>query len=106
MFIVKLMNEFVHGVLWVCDEDGISTNYDLIDNDKELAKLNEETRKLFDSYYEFDSHDQGCWFNEELERRTKDQMLELIRKIKNRLSEINDGTFKVEDCETERLKKL
>ena len=25
------MNEFVHGVLWVCDEDGISTNYDLID---------------------------------------------------------------------------
>ena len=40
MFIVKLMNEFVHGVLWVCDEDGISTNYDLIDKDVEcfLAK--------------------------------------------------------------------
>ena len=59
MFIVKLMNEFVHGVLWVCDEDGISTNYDLIDKDDELTKLNEETRKLFDSYYEFDSH--GNW---------------------------------------------
>ena len=52
MFIVKLMNEFIHGVLWVCDEDGISTNYDLIDKDEELAKLNDETRKLFDSYYE------------------------------------------------------
>ena len=47
MFIVKLMNEFVHGVLWVCDEDGISTNYDLIDEDVELTRLNEETRKLF-----------------------------------------------------------
>ena len=44
MFIVKLMNEFVHGVLWVCDEDGISTNYDLIDKDVELTRLNEETR--------------------------------------------------------------
>ncbi len=39
MYIVKLMNEFVHGVLWVCDEDRISTNYD------------------------FDSHNQACWFN-------------------------------------------
>ena len=106
MFIVKLMNEFVHGVLWVCDEDDISTNYDLIDKDEELTKLNEETRKLFDSYYEFDSHDQVCWFNEELERKTKDKMLELIRKIKIRLSEINDGSFKVEDYETERLEKL
>ena len=106
MFIVKLMNEFVHGVLWVCDEDGISTNYDLIDEDVELTRLNEETRKLFDSYYEFDSHDQSCWFNEELERKTKDRMLEIIRKIKNRLSEINDGSFIVEDYETERLEKL
>lgn len=106
MFIVKLMNEFVHGVLWVCDDDGISTNYDLIDKDEELTKLNEETRKLFDSYYEFDSHDQACWLNEELERKTKDKMLELIRKIKIRLSEINDGSFIVEDYETERLEKL
>ena len=106
MFIVKLMNEFVHGVLWVCDEDGIPTNYDLIDEDVELTRLNEETRKLFDSYYEFDSHNQSCWFNEEMERKTKNKMLELIRKIKNRLSEINDGSFIVEDYETERLEKL
>jgi hypothetical protein len=106
MFIVKLMNEFVHGVLWVCDEDGISTNYDYIDKDLELIKLNEETRKLFDSYYEFDYNDQACWFNEELERKTKDKMLELIQRIKNRLSELNDGSFIVEDYETERLEKL
>ena len=106
MSIVKLMNEFLHGVLWVCDEEGISTDYDLIDKDLELKKLNEETRKLFDSYYEFDSHGQACWFNEELERKTKNKMLELIRKIKNRLYEINDGSFKIEDYETERLEKI
>ena len=106
MFIVKLMNEFMHGIIWVCDEDGCSTDYDLIDEDVELIKLNDETAELFDSYYEFDSHDQPCWFNEELERKTKNEMLELIRKIKKRLSEIDDGTFKVVDYETERLEKL
>lgn len=106
MYIVKLMNEFVHGILWVCDEDGVSTNYDLIDKDLELIRLNEETRELFDSYYEFDSHNQACWFNEELEIKTKDKMLGLIRKIKNRLSEINNGTFIVVDYETEKLEKL
>ena len=106
MYVVKLMNEFIHGILWVCDEEGISTNYDLIDKDLELIKLNEETRELFDSYYEFDSHNQNCLFNEELEKKTKDKMLELIRKIKNRLSKINDGTFIVVDCETEKLERL
>ncbi len=106
MIKVKLMNEFIHGILWVCDDDGISTNYDLIDNDLVLIELNEETRKLFDSYYEFDSHDQACWFNKEKEKKDKEKMLELIEKIKNRLSEINDGSFIVEDYETERVKKL
>ena len=41
-----------------------------------------------------------------MERKTKNRMLELIRKIKNRLSEINDGSFIVENYETERLEKL
>ena len=74
MFIVKLMNEFFHGVIWVCDEDDISTNYDLLDEDVELTKLNEETRKLFGSYYGFDSNDKACWFNEELERKEKQKI--------------------------------
>ena len=106
MFIVKLMNEFVHGVLWVCDEDGISTNYDLIDKDVELTKLNEETRKLFDSYYEFDSHEQACWFNKEQEKKDKSKMLSLLKQLNDRLNELNDGSFIVEDYETERLEKL
>ena len=87
-------------------DKSISGEVVLIDKDVELTRLNEETRKLFDFYYEFDSHRQSCWFNEELERKTKDRMLELIRKIKNRLSEINDGSLIVKDYETERLEKL
>ncbi len=61
---------------------------------------------MFDSYYEFDSHDEPCWFNHEKEKAEKDTMLELISKIKARLNEINDGSFTVEDLETERLKNL
>lgn len=33
-------------------------------------------------------------------------MLSLIEQIKNRLNEINDGSFVVENLETERLKNL
>lgn len=61
---------------------------------------------MFDSYYEFDSHDEPCWFNHEKEKAEKDTMLGLISKIKARLNEINDESFTVEDLETERLKNL
>ena len=40
MFIVKSISEFVHGVSCVCNENGIFTDYDLIDNDVELTRLN------------------------------------------------------------------
>ena len=30
-----------------------------------MASPNREIGELFDSYYEFDSHDLPCWFNEE-----------------------------------------
>ena len=33
-------------------------------------------------------------------------MIELISRIKKRLEEINDGSFIIEDLETERLKNL
>ncbi len=94
------MNEFMHGAIGVFDEDGIPTNCALIDKDIELQELNKKTEELFDSYYEFDSHEQSVWFNDELEKRTSNDMLELINKIKKRLSEINDGSFIVEDAES------
>lgn len=106
MYKIKIMNEFMHGAIWVFDEDGISIDYDLIDNDNKLQELNKKTEELFDSYYEFDSHEQPVWFNEELEKKTSREMLDLIIKIKNRLSEIDDGSFIIEDTESERLIKL
>ena len=33
-------------------------------------------------------------------------MLDLLKKLRKRLDELDDGTFAIEDRETERVKKL
>ena len=107
MYKIRLMNEFLHGPIWVLNSDGISVwKNPLIEQDAVLSELNQSARKLFDSYYEFDSHGEPCWFNHEKEKAEKNIMLKLISGIKERLAEINDGNFVVEDLETERLKNL
>lgn len=107
MYKIRLMNEFLHGPIWVLNSDGISVlKYPLIEQDAVLSELNQSARKLFDSYYEFNSHNEPCWFNHEKEKAEKNIMLELISGIKEQLAEINDGNFVVEDLETERLKNL
>ena len=107
MYKIRLMNEFLHGPIWVLNSDDISAwKYPLIEHDTVLSELNQTARQLFDSYYEFDSHDGPCWFNHEKEKAEKNTMIELISLIKKRLGEINDGSFVVEDLETERLKNL
>ena len=107
MVTIKIMNEFLHSPIWTYGEDGIVTeDPSIIENDSELQELCDKAAELFSGYYEFDSHDQPCWFNHEQEKKDKDIMLELIRKILARLDELNDGSFVVEDYETERLNSL
>lgn len=106
--IVKIKLDFNQGPIWISDaETGQPiTGIDIIDNDEKLRKINFEILTLYSSYYEFDSHDQTCWFNEEQEKKDKTKMLSLLKQLLDRLSELNDGSFIVEDYETERLKKL
>lgn len=61
---------------------------------------------MFSSYYEIDSHDLPVWFNLEKEKEEKEIMLDLITRLIARLNEINDGSYVIEDLETERIKKL
>lgn len=100
------MNEFIHSPLWIYDEDGIIDEPEFIANDVKLQNLCSRAENMFSSYYEFDSHDEPCWFDYKKEKAEKKIMLELISCIKERLAEINDGSFLVEDLETERLKNL
>ncbi len=105
---IKLMLDYLQGPIWISDvETGKPmTGIDIIDNDEQIRVLNFEIQNAYDSYYEFDSHDQACWFNEEQERKDKERMLELFAKLNSRLDEINDGTFIVDDRETPRIQKL
>ena len=105
MYTIKIMNEFLHGAIWVY-EDGSVSSWDKIDNDPILKELNEKTMLLYNSYFEFDSHNEACWFNKELEKSTKNEMLLLITKIKERLEQLNNNDIIIEDYETERLNKL
>ena len=106
--IVKIQLDFLQGPIWISDvETGQPmTGIDIIDNDEKLRKINYEISTLYSSYYEFDSHDQACWFNEEQEKKDKEKMMSLLKQLIDRLNELNDGSFLVEDYETERLEKL
>ena len=69
-------------------------------------KRKQKAADMYDGYFEFDTHDVPCWFNHEKEKAEKEIMLDLIAQIVARLTEINDGSFVIEDLETARLKAL
>lgn len=102
------MNEFLRGPVWTCEEEtGIAAeDLPLVHEDSTVASLNREIGELYDSYYEFDSHDQACWFNEKQEKADKPLMLELLGRLNARIAELNDGSFVVDDQETPRVEAL
>lgn len=91
------MNEYIHGPLWVYEDEVCETDYPLIDSDNILQTLNEEAATLYDSFYDFDVGDEPCIFDDEGYKSAFPKMKKLIDKIKQRLNEINDGSFTVED---------
>lgn len=108
MVTIKIMNEFLRGPVWTCEEEtGIPTHdLPLVHEDPIVASLNREIGELYNSYYEFDSHDQPCWFNKEKEKTDKPRMLELLGKLNARIAELNDGSFVVEDYATPHVEAL
>lgn len=106
--VIRIQLDFLQGPIWMSDiETGEPlTGIELIDNDLELREPNRRAGQMFSYYYEFDTHDVPCWFNHEKEKAEKEIMLDLITQIVDRLNEINDGSFVVEDLESERLKAL
>ncbi|MBQ6004909.1 MAG: hypothetical protein IJL14_01520 [Selenomonadaceae bacterium] len=107
---IKILLDFLAGPIWKpyynSKTNKDSTGVDVVDNDEEIAKLNDEIQDLYSSYYYFDYNGQACYFDEKQERADKDKMLSLLNKLNNRLNEINDGSFIVDDRETERVRAL
>ncbi|MBR1728113.1 MAG: hypothetical protein IJ728_01100 [Selenomonadaceae bacterium] len=113
VFTVKIMFDYLAKPLWISyynpetKENLINLmHFDLIDNDEEINKICAEIEDIYSSYYYFDYKDQTCYFDKDQELADKDKMLELLKKLNDRLNEINDGSFVVEDKETDRLKAL
>lgn len=99
MITIKIMNEFLHGPIWAY-ENGMARRIPaIVEEDAILKELNRSAGELFDSYYEFNSNGQACWFNEEKQRETRDEMSLLTASIVRRLDEINDGSYVVENLE-------
>ena len=105
---IRIQLDFLQGPIWTSDpETGRpETGIEVVDNDEQLRAINYDIQDLFDSYYEFDSHGQACWFNEEQERADKEKMLAMLATLVKRLDEINDGSFVIEDLETPRVQAL
>ena len=105
---VKIMFDYLQGPIWTSDvETGTpQTGIAVIDENEEIRQLNFKIQDLFDGYYEFNSHDQPCWFNKEQEKADKEKMLAMITELINLLNKVNDGSFVIDDQETKRIKAL
>lgn len=105
---IKIMLDYLQGPIWLSDSETGEpiTGISIIDTDPIIKELNYKCSELYNSYYEFDSHGEACWFNSEQEKADRDVMLDWISQLVSRLNELNDGSYVVEDLETERLKAL
>ena len=110
MTIVKLSLDFTFGPIWATRYDPqtrrLICDVPIVDNDEIAQKLNEEIKTMNVSYYEFDSHNQPWWFNVERKIEEAPKMLELMKQLKARLDEINDGSYEVEDYISGSLRRL
>lgn len=104
MYTIKLMNEYLHGPIWVYGEEGIiRRKYPLIDSDEELKKLNEQARTLYDSFYSFNEDDSACVFDEDGYKAAYEEMIDIIKQIVQKLQSINNNDFVIEDYITKDI---
>lgn len=93
---IKIMLDFGHSPIWKYDDGFVTDEYfPIVDDDVLLNQIADKINDLYSSYYEFNSHDVACWINKEQKEKDKPIMRELVIKLVNRLNEINDGSFTV-----------
>lgn len=105
---IRLELEIMRCPIFCSDiEDGsIYTGIKVIDNDSIVKELNYKLGCMYTDYFEFDSHDVACWFNQEQANKDKNILFELSYKLVERLNEINDGSYEVIDKITDYLKRI
>lgn len=86
--------------------DRLLTGIDIIDNDAYIQKLNNEIQSLYSLYYRINYNDEPIYFDKEQEKKDKYKMLDLLGKLMKRINEVNDGSFEIDDRETEMVENL
>ena len=108
--IVYLGLEFLFGPIQKFKENEkgeIITGIETIDKDEILQKLDKDINNLWCSLWLKDSNlPSGMHFDEVKEKELAPQLLEMINKLIDRLNEINDGSYEIEDMITDHLKSL
>lgn len=89
-------------------EDGtFSSGSKIVDDDLVLEKLDKKINELWCTLYTKDeTSNSGFRFDEIKEKELAPQLLEMINKLIERLNEINDGSYEIEDMITDHLKSL
>ncbi len=105
---ITIMLDFLCGPIMESDRNTgeLYTGIDFIDNDKLLIEWNAECGNLYDSFHEFDSHGMAFWFDDEGFEANRQRLIDLVDNIRNRLNELNDGSYVVIDDEGDYLKNL
>ena len=88
------------------DTEEWCTGIDIVDNDEILKQLDMETSQKYNSLFSFGTNNKACEFDENRYRELNKYFLDNVSKIINRLNEINDGSYVVEDTETEWLQQF
>ena len=108
--IIQIGLEFIFGPILrdYEDENGNeSSGSSIVDNDWVVNSLDKETNDLWCSLYSKDeTSPDGLHFDFEKEKMLAPRLLDLISKLLERLNEINDGSFEVEDTISQHLKSL
>lgn len=98
---IKIMAEFMHSPIWYCNDKGVETlkvdSFKRFINDKELNDIASHIQTLYESYLEFDSHNEACWFNKEKEIKDAEIMYGMIKKLKQRIDVLNNNEFEIVD---------
>lgn len=110
MIKIKLMFDYNEGPIWPNYIDPYtferSTGVDLIDNDKIIKEISSKMADMYWDYYIFVDEKSPLDFDFKKQKEEKEIMLDLLSKLKNRLNELNDGTFEVDDQITNEYEKI
>lgn len=104
MIKIIIKYDYLHGPLWRNNFDGSEwkTGISLVDNDEVIKTLDKSACDIYSSLYRF-NEETSCEFDNEKYEIYKPALLSITHSIIDRLNQINDGSFYVDDQATESL---